>query len=77
MHVAALLNLGISHTYDVRSDLDAINNFAVSTSTSHYHLLIATFSHGLRTELGYKVGPRLRELAPHGQREPGGGIHAT
>ena len=29
------------------------------------------------TELGYKVGPRLRELVPHGQREPGGGIHAT
>ena len=31
----------------------------------------------VRTELGYKVGPRLRELAPRGQREPGGGIHAT
>ena len=29
------------------------------------------------TELGYEVGPRLRVLAPRGQREPGGGIHAT
>ena len=29
------------------------------------------------TEMGYEVGPRLRELAPRGQREPGGGIHAT
>ena len=29
------------------------------------------------TELGYEVGPRLRDLAPRGQREPGGGIHAT
>ena len=29
------------------------------------------------TGIGYKVGPRLRELAPRGQREPGGGIHAT
>ena len=29
------------------------------------------------TELGYEVGPRLRELTPNGQREPGGGIHAT
>ena len=29
------------------------------------------------TGIGYKVGPRLRELAPlRGQREPGGGIHA-
>ena len=26
---------------------------------------------------GLKVGPRLRELAHCGQREPGGGIHAT
>ena len=24
-----------------------------------------------------QVVPRLRELLPHGQREPGGGIHAT
>ena len=29
------------------------------------------------TEMGYKVGARLRELALHGQRGPGGGIHAT
>ena len=29
------------------------------------------------TELGYKVGPRLRELAPCGQREPGRGNHET
>ena len=27
--------------------------------------------------LGKRVGPRLRELAPCGQREPGGGTHAT
>ena len=37
--------------------------------------------HGARketsTELCYKVGPRLRELASRGQWEPGGGIHAT
>ena len=31
----------------------------------------------LCTELRYKVGPRLRELAPSGQREPGGMIHVT
>ena len=31
----------------------------------------------LSTELGYEVGPRLRELAPLGQREPGGGSHTT
>ena len=29
------------------------------------------------TGLGEKVGPRLRELAPRIQREPGGGIHET
>ena len=29
------------------------------------------------TELGYKVDPRLRELPPHGQREPEDVIHAT
>ena len=29
------------------------------------------------TELGYKVVPRLRELAPRGKRDPGYGIHAT
>ena len=29
------------------------------------------------TELGYEVGPRLRELVPRGQRKSGGGIHAT
>ena len=29
------------------------------------------------TELCYKLGHRLRELAPRGQREPGGGIHAA
>ena len=29
------------------------------------------------TEMGYKVGLRLRELTPRGQKEPGGGIHAT
>ena len=29
------------------------------------------------TELGKRVVPRLRELALRGQREPGGGIHAT
>ena len=28
-------------------------------------------------ETGYKVGPRLRELAPRDQWEAGGGIHAT
>ena len=28
-------------------------------------------------EMGYKVGLRLRELAPRGKREPGGKIHAT
>ena len=26
------------------------------------------------TELGYKVDPKLRELATHGHREPGGGV---
>ena len=31
----------------------------------------------MSTELGYKVLPRLRELAPYGKREPGGGIRAT
>ena len=31
----------------------------------------------VQTELGYEVGPRLCELAPRGQREPGGRIHAT
>ena len=31
----------------------------------------------LTTDLGYKVDPRLRELAFHGHRDPGGGIHAT
>ena len=29
------------------------------------------------TELGYKVDPRFGELSPSGQRETGGGIHAT
>ena len=29
------------------------------------------------TALGKRVVPRLRELAPSGQRESGGGIHAT
>ena len=29
------------------------------------------------TGLGERAGPRLRELAPRGQRESGGGIHAT
>ena len=29
------------------------------------------------TGLGKRVVPRLRELAHHGQRETGGGIHAT
>ena len=29
------------------------------------------------TDLRYKFGPRLRELEPRGQRESGGGIHAT
>ena len=29
------------------------------------------------TGLGFKVGPRLRELVPRCQREPGRGIHAT
>ena len=29
------------------------------------------------TGLGKRVVPRLRELAPRGQRESGGGIHAT
>ena len=29
------------------------------------------------TEMGYKVGPMLCELASGGQREPGVGIHAT
>ena len=29
------------------------------------------------TEMGERVGPRLRELASRGRREPGGGIHAT
>ena len=29
------------------------------------------------TGLGKRVVPRLRELAPHSQRESGGGIHAT
>ena len=29
------------------------------------------------TELCYKVGPRLRELAPVARRELAGGIHAT
>ena len=30
-----------------------------------------------QVSIGYKLGPRLRELAPRGQREPGGGIHPT
>ena len=34
-------------------------------------------SQGDCTGLGKRVVPRLRELAPRGQREPGGGIHAT
>ena len=29
------------------------------------------------TEVDNKVGPRLRELVPCGQRKLGGGIHAT
>ena len=29
------------------------------------------------TELDYKKDPRLREIAPRGQREPGGRIHKT
>ena len=31
----------------------------------------------LSTGIGKKVGPKLRELAPRGQGEPGGGIRAT
>ena len=31
----------------------------------------------VHTALGKRVGHRLRELAPLGQRELGGGIHAT
>ena len=31
----------------------------------------------LNTEMVYEVGPRLRELMPRGQREPGCGMHAT
>ena len=34
-------------------------------------------SRGISTGLGYKVGPRLCDLAPRGQREPKGEIHAT
>ena len=37
-------------------------------------VLLAT---GLRIGLGEREGSRLRELAPYGQREKGGGIHAT
>ena len=29
------------------------------------------------TGICQKMGPRLRELPPHGQREPGGGIYTT
>ena len=43
------------------------------TDTIHPRLNSRDFPH---TVLGKRVAPRLRELAPHGQRESGGGIHA-
>ena len=40
-------------------------------------LVVLYFAVSVNTELGYEVGPRLRELASRGHGESGGGIHAT
>ena len=40
----------------------------------HVHSVVLKIQH---TGLGKRVVPRLRELAPRGERESGGGIHAT
>ena len=40
-------------------------------------LVIAMLTFLRSTGLGKRVVSRLRELAPHGKRESGGGIHAT
>ena len=45
-------------------------------STSSWYKYDSTPGFGY-TGLGKRVGPMLRELAPRGQRELGGGIHAT
>ena len=46
--------------------------------TSNFILMVILMAlQMLNTELGYKVGPRFRELASHGQKELRGGIHAN
>ena len=40
-------------------------------------VFLRSISLPISTGLGKKVVPRLRELAPRGQRESGGEIHAT
>ena len=48
-----------------------------SENSSKIHLTDRQAAELGNTGLGKKVVPRLRELAPRGQRESGSGIHVT
>ena len=67
-YVKGVGGLGIacprSHPHELKREVRRFDTVPSKREENHY-------------KLGYKVGPRLRELAPRGQREPGGGIHAT
>ena len=58
----------------ISRDLDST---ILDREVSETHRIITAWTAYLYTGMGKKVVPRLRELAPRGQRESGGGIHAT
>ena len=58
----------------ISRDLDST---ILDREVSETQRIITAWTAYLYTGMAKKVVPRLRELAPRGQRESGGGIHAT
>ena len=80
--ICAKLQISIKMSFDIIQDwnvFDLIRGFLVDRNTPICAQPIARDDQPAvaNTLPGYMVGPRLREPAARGQREPGGGIHAT
>ena len=61
-----------------RGDKQPFQTHLINWDTMHQFSELDKACYGdIHAEMGYRVGPRLRELGPRGEREPGGVIHVT
>ena len=72
-----MYELRSEHARKERTCQEFTNGIVSPPAAAPPKFIMSSLWPGLTTELGKRVVPKLRELAPRSQRESGGGIHAT